>query len=102
MSVAPPVQIEVPVLFAEEMPPPKLDGAPHTLMCQCHKMGMVRVKWDAYERVLVLLCAESGRPVLGVKVEKKNRLALDPQRPAGYQSILGADGQPVTPPAEGP
>jgi hypothetical protein len=78
-----PGEVQIPVMHAEELPPPKIDGKPHVLNCGCHRMGMMRVLWDPYARTLVLLCAETGNPVMGVKVEKKNPLVLDPQRPGG-------------------
>lgn len=68
-------------MYAEDLPAPKVNSAPDVLQSACHRISMVNVVWDAYERVAVLVCAECGSPVVGLKVEKRNKLALDLARP---------------------
>lgn len=86
--------MQIQLAYAEDLPGPKLDHQPHALLCLCHKVGIMRVLWDPYERALVLVCAESGMPTVGVKVEKKNRLLLDPQRPGQEEAPQDPSGLP--------
>ena len=74
-------QQEIPLAYAEDLPPPRLDQQKHQLLCKCHNIGLARLVWEPYERVLVVLCAETGAPAFGIKVEKRNKLILDAIRP---------------------
>ncbi len=67
-----PQPAEIKVSYSEDLPQ-NMKGI-SMLFSNCHKIRSLHVGWDPKERVLSLFCSECGRPVQGIKVERKGRI----------------------------
>ncbi len=69
------------MVYAEDMPAPNIKGERSNLIAACHRLTMLRVAWDPFQRCIIMTCAECGAPVMAAKVERRSKIEVVGQIP---------------------